>query len=113
MALRCRSNSLIPSCTLNTGVSGETRRLFEQLFEERLFRGDINAVPTLKILLDASSLVVSMGVVNILPGLWPRLNPANIISGSSGLGSSDTWGDARSIPETKVWLGDKQTVAGT
>jgi hypothetical protein len=95
---------------LNTGVSGETRRPFEQL-EERVSRGDSNAVPTLNILLDASSLVASMGVVTNLPGLRTISNPANITSGGCGLGSSDKSGDAQSILETKVWFGDKQAVA--
>lgn len=78
---------------LNTGVSGETRRPIdnENPFEEKMFRGDINVVPTLKLLLDASSPGASTGVANNLPGLRPILDT---ISGGCKLGGSDTRGDA-------------------
>jgi hypothetical protein len=79
---------------LNTGVSGETREPNEEPFEERMFRGEVNALPTAKTLLDASSLDASMGGVNDLPELWPISDPANFTCGGCGFGSLDRWDDA-------------------
>ena len=105
----------MPSCTLYTGVSGETRGPFEQPFGERMFRGDFDTVPTEKILLDASSPGASIGAVNNPPGLRPIpiSGPAGIISGYCRSGRSNLWGEASYPPEIKVWLGDRQAVAGT
>lgn len=78
-----------------------------------MFRGGIDAVPTAKILLDASSLGASTGAVN---GLRPISGPAPDITSGYGYcrsGSSNSWGDPLYPPEIKVWLGDRQAVAGT
>ena len=77
-----------------------------------MFRGDIDAVPTAKILLDASSLGVSIGAVTNLPGLRPVSGPADIKSGYCRSGRSNSRGDASFPLEIKVWLGDKQAVTG-
>jgi len=79
-----------------------------------MFRGDINAVPIVKILLDASSLGASIGVVNNPPGFRRISDPADVTSGycRSGRSVSDSWGDASFILHIKVWLGDRQAIAG-
>jgi len=79
-----------------------------------MFRGDIDAVPRAKILLDASSLGASVGAaVNNLPGLRPISGSADITSGYCRSGRSNSSGDALFPLEIKVWLGDRQAVAGT
>jgi hypothetical protein len=54
-----------------------------------------------------------MGVANDLPGLRPISDLVNFTSGGCGFGSSNTRGDAESLLEIKVWLGDRQVVSGT
>jgi hypothetical protein len=78
-----------------------------------MFRGDIDAVPTAKILLDASSLGASIGAVNNPAGLRPISGSADISSGYCRSGRSNSSGDAIFPLEIKVWLGDRQAVAGT
>jgi hypothetical protein len=72
-------------------------------------------VPTAKMLLDASSLETAIGAVNKLPELRPISGPADNTSGYGYCrsGRSNSWGDALYPPEIKVWLGDRQAVAGT
>jgi len=70
----------------------------------------IDAVSTAKILLDASSLGDSIGAVNSPPGLRPI---SDTTSGYCRSGRSNSWGDTIFPLEIKVWLGDRQAVAGT
>jgi hypothetical protein len=78
-----------------------------------MFRGDIDDVPTAKILLDASSLGASTGAVNDLPGLRPISGSGDIVSGYCRSGRSNSSDDALFPLEIKVWLGDRQAVVGT
>lgn len=78
-----------------------------------MFRGDIDTVPTAKLLLDASSLGASIRAVDNLPGLRSISGPADISSGYCRSGRPNSLGDALFPLEIKVWLGDKQAVAGT
>jgi hypothetical protein len=81
-----------------------------------MFKGGIDAVPTAKILLDAScSLGASIGEVYNLPCLRPISSLAGITSGYGYCksGRSNSWGDPLYPLEIKVWLGDRQAVSGT
>lgn len=78
-----------------------------------MFWGDIDAVPTARILLDESSLDASTGAADNLSGLRPISGPGDIMSGYCRSGRSNSSGDALFPLEIKVWLGDRQTVAGT